>query len=70
MWTIEDAIELYGIERWGSGYFSFNRNGNLIIRPTKNDTQIIDLKNVVDNLASKKINFPILFGSPKFLSPR
>ena len=52
MWTIEDAIELYGIERWGSGYFSFNRIGNLIIRPTKNDTQVIDLKNVVDNLVS------------------
>ncbi len=67
MWTIEDAIELYGIERWGSGYFSFNRSGNLIIRPTKNDTQIIDLKNVVDNLVSKKINFPILFRFPQIL---
>jgi arginine decarboxylase len=67
MWKIEDAIELYGIDRWGNGFFSFNRNGNLIVKPTKNDTQVIDLKNVVDNLVSKKINFPILFRFPQIL---
>ncbi len=67
MWTIEDAIELYGIERWGSGYFSFNRLGNLIVKPTKIDAQVIDLKNVVDNLVSKKIKFPILLRFPQIL---
>ncbi len=67
MWKVEDAIELYGIERWGNGFFSFNKNGNLIVKPTKNDTQIIDLKTVVDNLNSKKIEFPILFRFPQIL---
>jgi arginine decarboxylase len=67
MWKIEDAIELYGIDRWGNGFFSFNRNGNLIVKPTKNDTQVIDLKNVVDTLVSKKIKFPILFRFPQIL---
>ncbi|MFZ3060320.1 MAG: biosynthetic arginine decarboxylase [Candidatus Methanoperedens sp.] len=67
MWKVEDAIELYGIERWGNGFFSFNKNGNLIVKPTKNDTQIIDLKNVVDNLTSKKIEFPVLFRFPQIL---
>ncbi len=67
MWKIEDAIDLYGIERWGNGYFSFNRNGNLIVRPTKKDSQTIDLKNVVDSLTTKKIKFPILFRFPQIL---
>lgn len=67
MWKVEDAIELYGIERWGSGYFTFNKNGNLIVKPTKNDAQVIDLKNVVDNLTSRKINFPVLFRFPQIL---
>ncbi len=67
MWKVEDAIELYGIERWGSGYFTFNKNGNLIVKPTKNDAQVIDLKNVVDSLAAKKINFPLLFRFPQIL---
>lgn len=67
MWKIEDAIELYGIDRWGSGFFSFNKSGNLIVKPTKNDAQVIDLKNVVDNLVNKKIKFPILFRFPQIL---
>ena len=66
MWKIEDAVDLYGIERWGNGYFSFNRNGNLIVRPTKNDSQIVDLKNVVETL-NKKIKSPILFRFPQIL---
>ncbi|VVB92257.1 Biosynthetic arginine decarboxylase [uncultured archaeon] len=67
MWKVEDAIELYGIERWGNGFFSFNKNGDLIVKPTKNDAQVIDLKNVVENLTSKKIEFPILFRFPQIL---
>lgn len=67
MWKVEDSIELYGIERWGNGFFSFNKNGNLIVRPTRNDTQVLDVKNVVDSLAAKKINFPLLFRFPQIL---
>ncbi|HEY9206545.1 MAG TPA: biosynthetic arginine decarboxylase [Candidatus Methanoperedens sp.] len=67
MWKIEDAIDLYGIERWGNGYFSFNKNGNLIVRPTRKDAETIDLKNVVDSLAAKKIKFPLLFRFPQIL---
>ncbi|HEY9246910.1 MAG TPA: biosynthetic arginine decarboxylase, partial [Candidatus Methanoperedens sp.] len=67
MWKIEDAIDLYGIERWGNGYFSFNRNGNLIVRPTRKETQTIDLKSAVDGLAAKKIKFPVLFRFPQIL---
>ncbi|MCZ7397694.1 MAG: biosynthetic arginine decarboxylase, partial [Candidatus Methanoperedens sp.] len=67
MWKIEDSIELYGIERWGNGYFSFNKNGNLSIKPTKKDSQTIDLKNVIENLTTKKIKFPILFRFPQIL---
>ncbi|NJD75982.1 MAG: biosynthetic arginine decarboxylase [Candidatus Methanoperedens sp.] len=67
MWKIEDAIDLYGIERWGNGYFSFNRNGNLVVKPTKKDAEIVDLKNVVDTLSNKKIKFPILFRFPQIL---
>ncbi len=67
MWKVEDSTELYGIERWGSGYFSFNKNGNLAVKPTKNDAQVIDLKNVIDSLVAKKINFPVLFRFPQIL---
>lgn len=67
MWKIENTIDLYGVERWGSGYFSYNKYGNLTIRPTKKDSQKIDLKNVIERLNIKKIKFPILFRFPQIL---
>ncbi|MBU4075657.1 MAG: biosynthetic arginine decarboxylase [Euryarchaeota archaeon] len=67
MWKIEDAIDLYGIERWGNGYFSFNKNGDLSVRPTKKEAHAIDLKVVVDSLVTRKIKFPILFRFPQIL---
>ena len=67
MWKIEDTIDLYGIERWGSGYFSYNKYGNLTISPTKKDLQKIDIKNVIEKLGTKKIKFPILFRFPQIL---
>ncbi|MDP2840811.1 MAG: biosynthetic arginine decarboxylase, partial [Candidatus Methanoperedens sp.] len=67
MWKIEDAIDLYGIERWGNGYFTFNKNGDLSVSPTRKDAQAIDIKNVVDSLTAKKIKFPVLFRFPQIL---
>ena len=67
MWKIEDAIDLYGIERWGSGYFSYNRKGNLIVTPTKSHSNFIDLKKVIEHFAGKKVKFPILFRFPQIL---
>lgn len=67
MWKIEDSIELYGIERWGNGFFNFNKYGNLVVKPTRNNAHVIDLKNVVDVLTAKKINFPILFRFPQII---
>ncbi|MFU8766925.1 MAG: biosynthetic arginine decarboxylase [Candidatus Methanoperedens sp.] len=67
MWKIEDAIDLYGIERWGSGYFSYNRKGNLIVTPTKSHSNYIDLKKVVEYFEGKNVKFPILFRFPQIL---
>ncbi len=32
-WTLADALEMYGIQRWGCGYFAINEQGNLIVTP-------------------------------------
>ncbi len=33
-WTAADALETYGISRWGCGYFDVNELGNMIVVPT------------------------------------
>ncbi|MEZ4365875.1 MAG: biosynthetic arginine decarboxylase [Kofleriaceae bacterium] len=32
-WTAQDALETYGISRWGCGYFGVNAAGNLVVTP-------------------------------------
>src|SRR3954454_21757023 len=59
-WKIEDAIETYGISRWGKDYFGINRDGHVTVHPTKDAARAIDLKELVDQLQARGIQLPIL----------
>ena len=59
-WTPGDASELYDVGRWGAGYFSVGKSGNLLVHPTKDPSKFIDLKELVDNLQLRGIDLPIL----------
>ncbi|MCE9544076.1 MAG: biosynthetic arginine decarboxylase [Planctomycetia bacterium] len=59
-WTVEDAAELYEVERWGKGYFNVNAAGNVCVHPTKDPARGIDLKKLVDRLSARGIDTPIL----------
>ena len=58
-WTIEHAEELYGVNRWGAGYFSIGDNGNIKIAPNHRYPDItIDMNDVVDEIKAEGIEFP------------
>lgn len=59
-WTIENSLELYNIEGWGSGYFGINQQGHLVVRPDKKNYHDIDLKMLVDDIQSKGYSLPAL----------
>jgi arginine decarboxylase len=59
-WTITEAGELYEIARWGKGYFSIDKSGHVLVHPTKDPAQAIDLKELVDHLQLRGIGLPIL----------
>ena len=59
-WTLADATKVYGINQWGSGYFSINDEGHVAVHPTHNPVQKIDLKKLVDELRERDIQLPIL----------
>lgn len=63
----EQTIETYGIENWGAGYFGVNRKGNLVVRPSENDTLAADVKEIVEDLKKRGINPPILLRFPQLL---
>lgn len=59
-WSPVDASELYDVTRWGKGYFGVGENGHLMVHPTKEQAQAIDLKQLIDDLQLRGIEMPIL----------
>ncbi len=59
-WTIADAADLYGINRWGQGYFAINDVGHVVVNPTCDPTRSIDLKQLVEELQARDIAPPLL----------
>ncbi|MDD2638905.1 MAG: hypothetical protein PHO60_08075 [Methanothrix sp.] len=71
MWTIDDSVNLYGVDGWGNGYFSTNGRGNLAVSPRKDAGEKIDVMEVVDRISqSEMASFPILFRFPQILEDR
>ncbi len=68
LFAVEDARRLYGVDSWGGGYFDFSNTGNLIVRPVKGEPLMIDVKEVVDELISKKVSLPVILRFPQLLS--
>jgi len=68
-WTIEDSKELYNICGWGISYFDVNDKGNVFVTPCKDDAQI-DLREVMDELALRDVESPVLLRFPDILDNR
>ena len=60
VFTVNDANELYEVDRWGKGYFSISSAGNVLVHPTKDPAQAIDLKQLTDHLMLRGIQLPVL----------
>ena len=68
-WTLEDSKELYNICGWGTSYFGINGKGDVYVTPCKDNTQI-DLRDIMDELALRDINAPVLLRFPDILDNR
>ena len=55
----EDAISLYNVDRWGEGYFTVNRKGNIVVLPNRSNDQKIDLMEIVAEARERKLGFPL-----------
>src|SRR6188768_2170669 len=60
IFTVNDATELYELDRWGKGYFSISSDGHVIAHPTKDPARSIDLKQLTDHLMLRGISLPVL----------
>jgi arginine decarboxylase len=59
-WSIADSLDLYSVEAWGSGYFSINESGNVVVRPDADPARQIDLFEVVEQLRARDLTAPVV----------
>jgi len=59
-WDIQQARNLYSINRWGAGYFDINENGRVIARPQRDAGAAVDLTDVIEEAKARGLKFPVL----------
>lgn len=60
-WSIDEAERVYGVSRWGGGYFRIGENGNMQVTPDLNNPSIqIDMQAVVEEIRQEGIQFPVV----------
>lgn len=56
-WSIADAADLYGVDRWGKDIFSVNKSGNVCMCAGSSE---VDLKALVDEIRMRGLELPVL----------
>ena len=59
-WSVDDSAALYMIERWGSGYFGVNSNGDLTVSPLQENGIAIPIVGALREAQALNLNAPIL----------
>lgn len=65
--TPSEAEDLYGVHRWGAGYFAVGEDGHLRCHPTKEGDVWVDLFEVVSKLRRKNNAPPIILRFPQII---
>lgn len=60
-WNIDDARELYGVQRWGNGYFDINTDGDAVVQLRDGDSTVpVSLQKIIEGLADRGSAMPQL----------
>jgi arginine decarboxylase len=59
-WNVQQARNLYSIQRWGAGYFDINEAGRIIAKPQRDAGASVDLTDVIEEAKARGLKFPVL----------
>ncbi|MEL7498060.1 MAG: biosynthetic arginine decarboxylase [Planctomycetota bacterium] len=60
-WTTADANELYGVNRWGMGYFDVASNGNATyLAPGPDVKHAVEFSKIIDGLRQRGLDMPVM----------
>ncbi|MFQ5720027.1 MAG: biosynthetic arginine decarboxylase [Acidobacteriota bacterium] len=66
--TVDHAVDLYGLDRWGNGYLAVGADGHLRVQPVADRLRFIDVVDVVQRLARRGLTPPVLLRFPQLLA--
>ena len=64
---IDEMMNLYGMDSWGSGYFRINDEGHLLVTLSQDESRAVDVYREVRALAKKGLTTPIVLRFPQLL---
>jgi arginine decarboxylase len=59
-WSVQDARNLYNINRWGADYFDINDAGHAIAKPLRDSGAEVDLTDIIEEAKGRSLKFPLL----------
>jgi len=69
-WTVDEARELYGIDRWGLKYFNIDDEGDVVVSPLKDKGPGIRVLDVIREAREQGLHFPMLIRFQDLLRDR
>src|SRR5438309_9769414 len=59
-WNVQQARDLYNIQRWGAKYFDINEAGRVVAKPLRDTGAAVDLTDVIEEAKARGLKFPVL----------
>ena len=69
-WNSEKSAALYGINNWGTGYFTVNPAGHVMVTPDGPNGKSLDLYELTQDLMERGIRVPIMIRFPDIIKSR
>ncbi len=69
-WSAQQSREVYGVERWGDGYFNISDGGDVLVSPSRDPNKSINLKELVDRIRQRGLELPVLLRFNGILADR
>lgn len=70
-WTVEQSRELYGVRRWGMGYFDIDPNGDLsVTAPTPTGQRSVSMSAIIDGLHQRDLSMPVMLRIENLIDDR
>ncbi len=70
-WSVAEATDLYGVQRWGQGYFSITSKGRVAVRTqVKQGVAEVELTEIVEGLQQRGLEMPVMLRIENLLHDR